>query len=120
MTDQLCAQIAALPQLLDLSLTGNWRLSQQALGTIAHMPRLSALDLSDCPMTDALFEHLAQHCHSLTALKMCNMHSASVTPAAVAHLSRLPRLRWSLVDAGGFHSSVTRAVKARRHWTVTV
>jgi hypothetical protein len=63
------------------------------------MPHLTALDVFGCAMTDALFAHIAEHCRALTALKMRGVADPkSMTVAAIAHLSRLPRLRWSLVD----------------------
>jgi hypothetical protein len=56
----------------------------------------------------------AQHCRAL-ALKMRIMEH--VTAAAIAHLSRLPALRWSLVDAYCCRDDVQAALRAKRHWS---
>jgi hypothetical protein len=116
----VCAHIAALPLLSDVSVADNlYTLSERGLRAIARMPHLTALDVSKCHMTDALFEEFAQHCRSLTALKMVQLDVALVTPAAIAHLSRLPRLRWSLVDAAECNAAVESAVKTKQGWDLS-
>jgi hypothetical protein len=117
LTDAVCEKIAALP-LLDLSIGWNddGHLSERGLRAIVRMPRLTALDVSRCGMTDLLFEDLVQHCRSLTALQMRWMCSKELTAAAVAQLSRLPRLRWSRVDVHLDFTDVQGAVAALRRW----
>jgi hypothetical protein len=44
------------------------------------------------------------------------MNAERVTTAAVSHLSRLPRLHWSRVNALGSSLPVQAAVKAKRQW----
>jgi hypothetical protein len=114
-TDRRCARIAALPMLRQLSVARNRdkRSDRGGLRAIAENPRLTSLDVSECLMTDQLFERMSQHCRSLTALKMRRLF---VSVGSVAHLAKLPYLRWSQVDAEGCRRTVQDAVKDRQRW----
>jgi hypothetical protein len=113
--DTLCTQLVPLSQLLYLNLA-HCNLWAVSLRPMVSMPRLTALDVTACiNVNDGLFAYLAQHCRSLTALKIHAMHRV-LTTAGIVHLSRKPWLRWALMDAWKCSHAVLAAVKAQRRW----
>ena len=77
-----CAENVAA---LDL---GRTRITDEALASVAHMPRLVKLDLRQTNITDAAILHLA----GLDNLRSLNLFSTKVTDASVEAIAKLKRL----------------------------
>ena len=89
MTDDVLAEVASVPGITALDLSGSKALTDAGLRHLGGMPALTWLDLNDTGATDRTLEVLAE----LPALERLSLASTRVTDAGVAHLARCRQLR---------------------------
>jgi len=88
-TDAVLAEIARVPGITALDLSGSKALTDAGLRRLAEVPTLTRLDLNDTGATDQTLEALAD----LPGLESLSLASTRVTDAGVAHLARCRRLK---------------------------
>lgn len=88
-TDAVLAEIATIPGITALDLSGSKGLSEVGLRHLGDVGTLTRLDLNDTGTTDQTLEVLS----GLPNLERLSLASTRVTDAGVAHLARCRRLR---------------------------
>lgn len=88
MTDEMLAQVAGLTHVTRLRLGGSAALTDDGLRQLARMPQLRELDLSGCQVTDRGLAVLRE----LPALEKISLSWTAVTDAGVAHLAGCEQL----------------------------